>query len=88
MQISEAAEEVGILPEVAMKAYQLYWGFNKEFIESVPIDSIDSEDNIKGLKLSINLPGLGKVFTSWERINGQRKRYKYIKEWQSKKNLT
>ena len=78
-QVNKAADQLGIPREVATLAYKLYWQFNKSVIEDLPISNINNEEELAQYRHSINLPGLGKLYTDWDRINGQRKRIEVLK---------
>lgn len=36
------------------------------------------EEDLERLRLSFNIPSLGKLYTSYERIDGVRKRFEYL----------
>lgn len=65
--VIKAALELGISKNSALAAYKAYWLFVKEKIESLPLTDI-TEEEFNATRASINIPGLGKFFTSYKRI--------------------
>lgn len=66
--LDKVSKELSIPKEVVEKTYKAYWRFIKEKIESLPIDSIETEEDLKKLKTSFNLPNLGKLTCSYSRL--------------------
>lgn len=82
--VDTVAKEIGILPEVVDKAYKSYWRFIKETIQSLPLkDDIDEEEFAK-LRTNFNIPSLGKMACTFDRMMGVKKRFKYIKQIREK----
>ena len=77
--IDKVSQEMGLLPEVVDTAYKSYWKFIKQTIQSLPLkDDISEEDFIK-LRTNFNIPSLGKLTCTFDRMMGVKKRFKYIK---------
>ena len=77
--ISKVSQEMGLLPEVVDTAYKSYWKFIKQTVQSLPLkDDISEEDFIK-LRTNFNIPSLGKLTCTFDRMMGIKKRFKYIK---------
>ena len=78
--INRVSQEIGIPTEVVNAAYKSYWEFIKQTIQSLPLkDDISEEDFIK-LRTNFNIPSLGKLCVTWDRLVGCKNRFKIIKK--------
>lgn len=77
--IGKVSKELNIPKEVVDAAYKSYWDFIKQTIQSLPLkDDIDEEEFAK-LRTNFNIPSLGKMTCTFDRMMGVKKRFKYIK---------
>ena len=77
--IGKVSKELNIPKEVVDAAYKSYWDFIKQTIQSLPLeDGIDEEEFAK-LRTNFNIPSLGKMTCTFDRMMGVKKRFKYIK---------
>lgn len=77
--IGKVSKELNIPKEVVDAAYKSYWDFIKQTIQSLPLkDDIDEEEFAK-LGTNFNIPSLGKMTCTFDRMMGVKKRFKYIK---------
>lgn len=77
--IGKVYKELNIPKEVVDAAYKSYWDFIKQTIQSLPLkDDIDEEEFAK-LRTNFNIPSLGKMTCTFDRMMGVKKRFKYIK---------
>ena len=83
--IGEVARELGLPEEVVDKGYKAYWYFIKQSIESLPLKEDISEEEFSKLRTNFNIPSLGKMSITWERLCGCKKRFNYIKHLREKK---
>lgn len=72
------AKELKIPEEVVHVAYKSYWEFASDIFSKVDIDL--SEQELANQKLSINIPGIGKFYTSFEKIQNVNKKINIIRE--------
>ena len=77
--ISKVSQEMGLLPEVVDTAYKSYWKFIKQTIQSLPLKDDISEEDFTKLRTNFNIPSLGKLICTFDRMMGIKKRFKYIK---------
>lgn len=78
--INKVSQEISIPPEVVDTAYKFYWKFIKQTVQSLPLkDDISEEDFIK-LRTNFNIPSLGKLCVTWDRLVGCKNRFKIIKK--------
>lgn len=74
------AEELNLDIEVVKAAYQSQWLFIREKIEELPINIEMSEEEFNSLRASFNIPSLGKMFTSFDKIQKNKRRIEYLKQ--------
>ena len=77
--IGKVSQEMGLLPEVVDTAYKSYWKFIKQTIQSLPLKDNISEEEFAKLRTNFNVPSLGKLTCTYDRMMGVKKRFKYIK---------
>lgn len=77
--IGEVSQEMGLPPEVVDTAYKSYWKFIKQTIQSLPLKDDISEEDFTKLRTNFNIPSLGKLTCTFDRMMGVKKRFKYIK---------
>lgn len=77
--MEKQAEELGIDKAKALNAYRNYWVFIKDIIEGMELDDITEEEFDK-LRPSINLPNLGKFYTTYKDIQLTNKRIQITNE--------
>lgn len=83
--IGKVSKELDIPVEVVDAAYKSYWKFIKQTIQSLPLkDDIDEEEFAK-LRTNFNIPSLGKLTCTFDRMMGVKKRLEYIKQIREKK---
>ena len=77
--IDKVSQELGIPFEVVNVAYKSYWKFIKQTIQSLPLKDNISEEEFAKLRTNFNIPSLGKLTCTFDRMVGVKKRFKYIK---------
>ena len=77
--IGKVSQETGLPPEVVDIAYKSYWKFIKQTIQSLPLKDDISEEDFTKLRTNFNVPSLGKLTCTYDRMMGVKKRFKYIK---------
>lgn len=78
--ISAVSKELDIPKEVVDLAYKSYWKFIKQTIQSLPLKEDINEEEFSKLRTNFNVPSLGKMVCTFDRMVGVKKRYKYIKK--------
>lgn len=74
----KVSEDLGIPVEVIALAYASIGKFIYNKTLEMDLSSI-SEEDFKNLRTNFNLPGIGKLYTNWDRVVGARKRSEYLK---------
>ena len=77
--IDKVSQELGIPSEVVNVAYKSYWKFIKQTIQSLPLKDNLNEEEFAKLRTNFNIPSLGKLTCTFDRMMGVKKRFKYIK---------
>lgn len=78
--VSIVSKELDIPEEVVEKAYKSYWEFIKNNIQSLPLKEDISEEEFSKLRTNFNIPALGKLVCTYDRMLGVKKRFNYIKK--------
>lgn len=78
--IDKVSKELDIPVEVVDIAYKSYWKFIRETIQSLSLKNTISEEEFAKLRTNFNIPSLGKLCVTWDRLVGCKKRFKIIKK--------
>ena len=82
--VTKVSEELGLPPEVVDKVYKSYWMFVKQTIQALPLkEELTPEDFVK-LKTNFNIPSLGKLSCTYDRMNRVKEKFKYIKKFRER----
>lgn len=84
--LKKVSEELGLPLEVVKGAYESYWSFIRQTIIALPLKEDLSEEDFNRLKTNFNIPSLGKLTCTYERMNGVKKRFKYINRIRNESN--
>ena len=78
------AEQLNLPVNVVNKTYKAYWQFIKNHIESLPLSQELSEEEFSKYRTNINIPSLGKLYCTYDRMLGVKKRFNIIQNLKSK----
>lgn len=78
--INKVSQETNIPFEVVDAAYKSYWKFIKQTIQSLPLKDDINEEEFDKLRTNFNIPSLGKLTCTFDRMTGVKKRYEYIEK--------
>lgn len=78
--IVKVSEELNLPKEVVDKAYKSFWLFINQSIQSLPLKENLNEEDFAKLKTNYNIPSLGKLTCTYERMLGVKKRFNFIKQ--------
>lgn len=76
--LKEVSIELNIPEEVVKEAYESYWLFIRQSIVALPLKQDLSIDDFNKLKSNFNIPSLGKLSCTYDRMVGVKERFKYI----------
>lgn len=82
--IGKVSEELGLPKEVVDKAYRAYWLFIKQHIQSLPLKENINEEDFAKLRTNFNIPSLGKLACTYDRMLNMKKRFEIIKKLREK----
>jgi hypothetical protein len=83
--INKVSEELDLPVELVERTYRSYWLFVKNHIQSLPLKEDLNEEDFSKLQTNINVPSLGKLSCTYDRLLGIKKRYELIKQLREKK---
>lgn len=82
--VGKVSRELNLPKEVVEKTYKAYWLFIKSHIQSLPLKENLNEEDFAKLRTNFNIPSLGKLNCTYDRMLGMKKRYKLIKQIREK----
>lgn len=85
--IGKVSEELNLSKELVDRTYRAYWLSIKQHIQSLPLKENINEEDFTKLKTNFNIPSLGKLCVTWDRLVGCKKRFEIIKKIREKKNV-
>lgn len=80
LAILGASRELGLPSELVEKVYRAYWLAVKQTIQALPLKEDLTEDDFSELRASVNIPSLGKLHSSYDRVQGVKRRFKYLQQ--------
>lgn len=75
----QVASEINLPIKVVEAAYKSYWQFIKDNIQALPLKEDLSEEEFNKLRTNFNMPSLGKLSCTYDRMVNVKKRFEYIK---------
>ena len=77
--VETVSKDLNIPVVVVSKAYKSYWEFIKKTIQALPLKEDINEEEFSNLRTNFNLPSLGKLVCTYDKVQKVKKRFKYIK---------
>ena len=79
--LDQVSNKLNLPKDFVDKVYKSYWLSIKEHIQSLPLKDTKDEAAFNNLKININIPSIGKLYTTQERIQNIKENYnKYYKK--------
>lgn len=78
------AIELDLPVDVVRLAYESHWAFIRKTIKSLPLKEPLNEEDFSKLRTNFNIPSLGKLTCTYERMLGVKKRLEYKKRMMEK----
>ena len=79
--LDQVSNKLNLPKDFVDKVYKSYWLSIKEHIQSLPLKDTKDEVIFNILKININIPSIGKLYTTQERIQNIKENYsKYHKK--------
>lgn len=82
--VGKVSRELNLPREVVDKTYKAYWLFIKNHIQSLPLKENFNEEDFAKLRTNFNIPSLGKLCVTWDRLIGCKRRFEIIKKLREK----
>lgn len=82
--VGKVSRELNLPREVVDKTYKAYWLFIKDHIQSLPLKENLNEEDFAKLRTNFNIPSLGKLNCTYNRMLNMKKRYELIKQIREK----
>lgn len=83
--VDNVSYELSLPRELVDKTYKAYWFFIKQYIQSLPLKEDLSKNNFSQLKTNINIPSLGKLTCTYNRMLNMKKRLEILNKIREKK---
>ena len=74
---NKVAKELSLPPKVIEEAYRSFWRFIKSKISELPLEEITTKEEFDNLRTNFNIPSLGKLSCTYEKIENRKKIKKF-----------
>lgn len=78
--IKQVSIELGLPPQVVKEAYESYWTFIRNNIKALPLKEDLSKEEFDKLRTNFNVPSIGKLSCTYDRMIGIKKRFEHIRK--------
>lgn len=78
--IKQVFTELGLPPKVVKEAYESFWTFIRNNIKALPLKEDLSKEEFDKLRTNFNIPSIGKLSCTYDRMIGVKKRFEHIKK--------
>lgn len=82
----EVAISQNLPEEVVIVAYRSFWEFIKVTIKELNLKDDITEEEFNKLRTNFNIPSIGKLFITWEKLQNIKNRRVYIKKIKGEAN--
>lgn len=82
--LESLSKELNLPSKVVDKAYKAFWRSIRENIKELPLKENITEEDFNKLKTNFNIPSLGKLTCTFDRVQRVKERFKYIKKLREK----
>ena len=83
--IGKVSSELNLPEELVDKTYKAFWLFIRDTIQALPLKPIQNDEAFSTLRTNVNIPSLGKLNCTYDRVVGMKKRFEFIKQLREKK---
>lgn len=77
--IKQVSTELGLPPKVVKEAYESLWTFIRNNIKALPLKGDLSKEEFDKLRTNFNIPSIGKLSCTYDRMIGVKKRFEHIR---------
>lgn len=82
--VTQVSEELNLPARVVDRAYRSFWKFMRDTIQELPLKEDISEEEFQQLRTNFNIPSLGKLSCTYDRVKRVKERYRYIRNLREK----
>ena len=68
--VEKAALQLNLPYQTVWEVYSSYWKFVRQHLMSLPLKEDISEEEFSRLRTNFNIPSLGKLCVTWNRLKG------------------
>ena len=83
--IEKVSIEKGLPKEVVLVAYRSYWEFIKKTIQELSLKEDITEEEFNQLRTNFNIPSIGKLYITWDKLINVKKRRLYLQKIKEEK---
>lgn len=83
--IEKVSIEKGLPKEVVLVAYRSYWEFIKKTIQELNLKEDITEEEFNQLRTNFNIPSIGKLYITWDKLINVKKRRLYLQKIKEEK---
>ena len=83
--IEKVSIEKGLPKEVVLVAYRSYWEFIKKTIQELNLKEDITEEEFNQLRTNFNIPSIGKLYITWDKLIKVKKRRLYLQKIKEEK---
>lgn len=83
--IKEVATSHGLPQEVVTVAYRSYWEFIKIKAQELQLKDDITEEEFSQLRPNFNIPSIGKLYITWDKLVNVKKRRIYLQKLKEEK---
>ena len=82
--VTQVSKELNLPFRVVDKVYRSYWKSIRDIIQGLPLKDDMSEEEFQKLRTNFNIPSLGKLSCTYDRVKRVKERYRYIRNLREK----
>lgn len=82
--VTQVSKELDLPVGVVDKVVKSYWRFIRDTIKELPLKDDISEEGFQKLRTNFNIPSLGKLSCTYDRVKRVKKKYEYIRKLREK----
>lgn len=83
--VDRVSKKLDLPVELVDKTYRAFWLFINKSIQALPLKEELTEEEFNKLRTNFNIPSLGKLNCTYERMLNVKKRLEFIKQIREKK---
>ena len=82
--VTQVSKELNLPFRVVDRAYKSYWKSIRNTIQELPLKEDMTEEEFQQLRTNFNIPSLGKLSCTYDRVKRVKERYRFIKNLREK----